>query len=452
MRTPIATVACALLICSSYSLAADQKPTSFASLPLGAQASIKAALKRDAPIGNFVLTASDQQDYNSFGISVAIDGDTVVVGANWAPYSDTGFGPGAAYVFVKPATGWKNMTQTAKLTASDGQNGDSFGYSVSISNNTILVGAFNASIGGSQSQGGAYVFVEPPGGWTNTTETAKLTASDGGAFAYFGAAAAISGNTVVVGAQYSSGDNPGPGKAYVFVEPVGGWTDMTQTAELTASNGEPYDDFGYAVSLGPDAVVVGGGRCGLCTGTAYVFVEPTSGWVNTTETARLTPSDGPQAAGSFGQSVSLSGNTIAIGDPDHNPEQSGAVYVFVEPNGGWVDMTQTAELTVEKVKVACVGNAVSTNASVIIAGADCTQGHTGIAYVFVEPMNGWHNTSQFALRLSVPFTYQQDYFGGSMSISGTTGIVGAYRAPASKPCRNGTCIAGPGEAFLFTER
>ena len=102
-------------------------------------------------------------------------------------------------MFTEPGSGWANMTQTAKLTASDGAAGDYFGYSVSISGNTVVVGA-SATVGTNSYQGAAYVFTEPGSGWANMTQTAKLTASDGAAGDDFGNSVSISGNTVVVGA------------------------------------------------------------------------------------------------------------------------------------------------------------------------------------------------------------------------------------------------------------
>ena len=163
-------------------------------------------------------------------------------------------GIGAAYVFIKPPRGWANMTQTAELTASDAQIYDCFGCSVAISGNTVVVGASGAAIGGNTAQGAAYVFVEPPTGWTNMTETAKLTASDGASDAQFGTSVAMSGNTLVVGAPATSLMQ---GNAYVFVEPQSGWTDMTQTAELVPSDGFDNDNFGTSVSISGDTVVVG---------------------------------------------------------------------------------------------------------------------------------------------------------------------------------------------------
>src|SRR5439155_11469796 len=104
------------------------------------------------------------------------------------------------YVFVKPGTGWATTTETAKLTASDGIANDKFGNAVAVSGDTIVVGAN----GKNNSAGAAYVFVKPGTGWANATQTAKLTASGGAASDEFAYSAAVSGYTVVVGGRYGS--------------------------------------------------------------------------------------------------------------------------------------------------------------------------------------------------------------------------------------------------------
>jgi hypothetical protein len=446
---PLGVFVCYVFMCT-LALAADQKsPTKLSDLPAEAQQAISAALARKAGgIQDFTLTASDGANGDAFGVSVAIDGNTVVVGSIYGDQSE-----GVAYVFIKPTSGWTGMTQTAELTASDAQPEDFFGGSVAISGNTIVVGARGATVNGNAYQGAAYVFVMPAKGWTNTTQTAKLTASDGASGANFGLAASINGNTVAVGAPFNDGD--GPGTAYLFVMPSSGWTDMTQTAELTASDGADYDDFGGSVSVGGNVVLVGAYEdscsCNAGPGSAYIFAEPASGWSGKmTETAKLTASDGA-ISDTFGSSVSISGNTAVVGAENHT-DGKGAVYVFVEPTDGWVNMTQTAELTDNDSRQSCFGNSVSIAGDVILTGAQCSNGFTGAAYVFVKPAHGWQNSSQSTLRLSIPFTHETDLFGCSAAISGTTGVVGACRAPASLPCKGGECQAGPGEAFVFTEK
>jgi hypothetical protein len=155
------------------------------------------------------LTASDGAAEDRFGRSVAISGDTVVVGAHGD--DDNGTNSGSAYVFVKSGN-WSDMTETAKLTASDGAASDLFGLSVAISGDTVVVGAYDDDFG--DKSGSAYVFVKSSH-WSDMTETAKLTSSDGAENDKFGRTVAISGDTVVVGAPTANGQSK-TGSAYVF--------------------------------------------------------------------------------------------------------------------------------------------------------------------------------------------------------------------------------------------
>jgi len=173
---------------------------------------------------------------------------------------------------------WK---QLAELTASDGQAGDRLGYSVSKSDNTVVIGAPDATIGSNAKQGAAYVFVEGTNGWSNMTQTAKLTASDGQAGDRFGISAYVCHNVVVVGMEPTSRGS----KAYVFVEPAEGWKDMTETAQLTASESLPGDHFGSAVSVSLNTIVVGDFKTpNSSCGAAYVYSRPVGGWKDMTET------------------------------------------------------------------------------------------------------------------------------------------------------------------------
>ena len=240
------------------------------------------------------LTASDGGEFDLFGGSVAISGDTVVVGA---PNNDPGetFDQGSAYVFVKPGGGWVNGTQTAKLTSSDGAESDLLGSSVAVSGDTAVIAAPGDDVGAQDDQGSAYVYVKPGGGWGNATQTAKLTGSGGQPFDAFGTSVAISGDTIVSRAQYGDTIAADRGAAYVFVKPGGGWVNGTQTAKLSASDGADFDQFGESVSLSGDTAVVGarnGDGTNADQGAAYVFVKPGGGWVNGTQTAKLTASDG----------------------------------------------------------------------------------------------------------------------------------------------------------------
>jgi hypothetical protein len=226
------------------------------------------------------LTSSDGAAGDEFADDVAVSGNTVVAGAG-SHKVGTSASQGAAYVFVEPPSGWPaNDTQTAELTASDGAAGDELGYgwqAVAIYGNTVVAGAASRKVGGA-----AYVFVEPAGGWpANDTQTAELVASDGGGG--LGYAVAVWGNTVVAGAlNHQVGANAGQGAAYVFVMPPGGWASapgpLTQTSELTASDGAASDAFGISVGVSGDAVIAGAPShqvgANAKQGAAYVLTRP----------------------------------------------------------------------------------------------------------------------------------------------------------------------------------
>jgi hypothetical protein len=273
------------------------------------------------------------------GWSVAISGTTIVAGA---PYDATNPSFGEAYVFVMPPGGWVSGTQVAELSASDpsNPNGDEyFGWSVGVSGATIVVGAWHqAAPGGVNASGEAYVFTMPPGGWANATQTAKLTASDPGGSDEFGWSVAASGSTVVVGApNHEVGSKPGQGAAYVFVMPTAGpWVNAMQTAELSASDGQAGDELGYSVAASGNTIVAGARarqvEAHVSQGAAYAWTEPSGGWVTTSATsAELTAGDG-STDDSLGESVAISGTTIAAGAPRHyassSTEDHGAAYVF----------------------------------------------------------------------------------------------------------------------------
>jgi hypothetical protein len=260
-----------------------------------------------------ILTASDRHD-GCFGCAVWVDGDTVVAGAlRQNQYV------GAAYVYVKPSGGWKNMTETAKLTASDGAAGDDFGLSVAVSGDTVVVGAPQVSTG----DGKGYVFVKPPGGWTNMTQTAELTPSNGGFQLNFGLAAAVDGDTVLI-------SEPPGDAAYVFVKPKTGWTDMHETAELTDPNASYW--FGGSLALEDDLAVVGDDNAGQ-GGVAFLYVRPKSGWKTTTQSDGLVTGSDARYNTALGVSVGMSGKTIVAGAVGAGVgyAHQGAAYVFTLP-------------------------------------------------------------------------------------------------------------------------
>jgi FG-GAP repeat/Prealbumin-like fold domain len=248
-------------------------------------------LRIDPFVQNGKLTASDGGAYDNFGASVAISGDTIVAGALDAEAGGRQ-DVGAAYVFVKPASGWANATERAKLTSAHPRPGG-FGSTVAISGDTIVVGA-QAETASTPEQGVVYVFVKPAGGWTSGTQTAKLTASDGASGDFFGDSVAISGDTLVAGApQKNVSGHDQQGAAYVFVKPPAGWTTGTERAKLTASEGVAYDDLSGSVATSGDTIVAGAivaDVSGLDQGAAYVFQQVPAA---ITVTKHLVPASDP---------------------------------------------------------------------------------------------------------------------------------------------------------------
>jgi hypothetical protein len=292
-----------------------------------------------------ILTPSDGITSENFGCSVGMSGDNVVIGA-WGD-NDNGTNSGSSYVFTKPITGWINMTQTAKIKPSDGYIYHRFGNSVSISGDNIVVGSIYDDDNGSNS-GSVYVYTKPLSGWANMTQSAKIKPSDGATDDNFGNSLSISGDNIIIGAMNDDDNGLSSGSAYVFVKPISGWTNMTQTAKILPSDGASYDNFGNSVCISGDNVVIGSYNDddnGINSGSAYIYSKPVSGWMNMNQTAKILPSDGADSS-NFGISVSISGDNIVIGsyNNDDNGNNSGSAYVYSKSVSGWMNITQSDKI------------------------------------------------------------------------------------------------------------
>lgn len=361
------------------------------------------------------LTASDSADDGRFGNAVAISGDTVVIGA---PFDDDDHG--ATYIYIKPSGGWADANAgTAKLTASDGWAMDTLGFAVAADGDVVIAGAPGDNDAGTAS-GSGYVFVKPNDGWTDAIETAKLTASDGAGYDEFGCAVSIKGETIVIGAPY---DDEAKGAAYVFIKPSGSWANAVETAKLTSYNSSAGDEFGHAVSISNDTVVVGAPEHNDL-GAAYVFAKPDSAsWVDTHHhTAKLIASEGVEGD-RFGWAVGISNGTLVAGAQP--PDGWGLAYLFSKPNGEWSDAVETARLLQNG---NAFGGAVTASGDTIVVGMpfDNNQGSSsGSAYIFVKPSGGWSSATETA-KLTASDGEAGDYFGYSVAISGDTIVIGAY--------------------------
>ena len=314
------------------------------------------------------LTASDGAPSDIFGYSLALSGDTALIGA--PVDDDNGIGSGSAYVFTRSGGVW---TEQSKLTASDGAAQDTFAYSLALDGDTALIGAWGDDQNDPASSGSAYVFIRSAGVWI---EQAKLTASDrldGASSSMFGRSVALDGDTALIAggwdnwiyvftrdagvwteqAKFTANDyvqaffgepvaldgdtaliaaplddySGWPvvvygGSAYVFQRSAGAWT---QQVILTASDAASDAQFGQSLALDGDTALIGA-IYGSSSGSAYVFTRSGEVW---TQQAKLTGSDGA-AFDYFGSSSALDGDTALIGAPgdDDNGSGSGSVYIF----------------------------------------------------------------------------------------------------------------------------
>ncbi|HQZ81738.1 MAG TPA: FG-GAP repeat protein [Pyrinomonadaceae bacterium] len=384
--------------------------------------------------------ASDGAGADHLGSSVAISGDTAVVGA---PGDDAGANSdqGSAYVFVRSGAGW---AEQAHLFATGGASGDNFGASVAIYRDTVIVGADKHDPGGNADQGSAYVFTRSGTTWTQQSE---LNASDGAAGDAFGFSVSIDGNTAIVGAhQHTVGGNANQGSAYVFVRSGTAWS---QQAQFTASDGASGDHFGTSVAISGNTVIVGANLddvgANADQGSAYVFVFSGS-W---TEQARLTASDG--AGGDhFGTSVAISGETVIVGaeadDVAANADQ-GSAYVFTRAGSAW---SEQAHLTASDgagsdnfgVSVAISGDTAVVGSYFDGVGANTAQGS---AYVFIRATGTWTQQSH----LTATGGTANDDFGNSVAISGDKIVAGAPLSDVSASIPLAPQAADQGAAFFF---
>jgi hypothetical protein len=438
----------------------------------------------DPVVQQAYLKASNTDEGDFFGRCVAIDGDTIVVGAMHEDSSATGVdgnqtddsaeNAGAAYVFVRSGGSW---SQQAYLKASNTNASDFFGEAVAISGNTIIVGAWtedsNATgVDGDQSNnaapqsGAAYVFERSDTTWT---QQAYLKASNTLNSGAFGSSVAISGDSIVVGAwaESSAADGvngnqadssaPASGAAYVFVRMGNAWS---QQAYLKASNSDAGDFFGYSVAIAVDTIIVGAWReasnaigvegdqannSAADAGAAYVFVR--SGAATWSQQAYLKASN-TDAQDHFGGSVSISGETAVVGaeqessnatgvdgiQSDNAAWHAGAAYIFERSGATW---TQQAYLKASNAEANDrFGGSVDVSGGTVVVGAiyedssaegidgdqaDNGETDSGAAYVFVRSGTTWWQRAY----LKSSNANAGDWFGIPVAVSSDTVVVGA---------------------------
>jgi hypothetical protein len=364
------------------------------------------------------LTGSDSVLGSQFGYSVAVssDGNTIVVGAY--SYYD-GSEKDAAYVFVKPSTGWANATETAELTPSDDEPGNPFGISVAISGDTIFVGSKVSTLvtDFTYTYGAVYVYTEPSTGWANMTETAKLTVNPS-CDCSIGELIAAGGNSLVSSAVSASTGYPAG--MFVWNKPTAGWSKEAAAASLVMSDNNVAIE-SVAMSTTGNTIALGSGSI------VYVYAKPSGGWSGKAinQTAELITSDGNPGDG-LGSDVALTDTTVAAGAPGRNDDQ-GAIYVYEKPSGGWGNAEENAQLS--SADGPYLGWSVGIVGNTIVAGspfANVNGNYQGGAiFLYNKPANGWKTTSQYAQELSASDGNEGAELGSTLAFGGTTIVAGA---------------------------
>ena len=362
---------------------------------------------------------------DDLGEAVAIDGDTVVVGDG--SEDENGTNAGAAYVFVRSGGSW---SEQQKLLADDGAGGDSFGASVDVDGDTIVVGAPRKDV----DDGAVYVFGRSGGTWT---QREKLSLFMGRTL--FGRGVAVDGDTIVAGAPVQEVTPSGieQGAAHVYVRSGGSWS---KQAELTLAAPSDDERFGNDVALDGDTALIGarGERFDSSnTGEAHVFTRSGSTWAK----QQTLIGDDLQTQDNFGWSVDLDEETALVGSRPTSESRAGAGYVFTRSGSSW---TQEAHLLANDNQDGDrFGDAVTVDGDVAIVGArteDENGAEAGAAYVFVRDGSTWSEQQ----KLLAADGERQDNFGTSADLDGDTAVIGAYPTHSGAEDAEG--------AYVFVDR
>ncbi len=370
------------------------------------------------------LVPDDIDVGDNVGFSVDIDGDTAVVGSAYDGPNKTG----AAYVFVRDGDGW---TQQAKLQASDGEEDDRFGNGVAIDGDTIVVGTPGKYP--IDRPGTAYVFVREGTTWT---EQDQLIPSGGEIGDFFGVIVDVDGDTAVVSSPFDSTEGTYAGAAYAFVRSGTTWTEEVNFADLV-DNGE-FDFLGGAVAVDGDTALVGADGDENYTGAVYAFVRSGTTW--TLQDTLM--ADDASELDSFGRQLDLDGDVALIGAPSaYDPDGSGAAYIFRRNGEIW---QQEQKLTPSDssggdgfgFEVAIDDGIALVSAGLFGPGGSAPD--ESFTYRFDMVDDEFVETNKFTAR----DTEMGDFFGFGSAISGTTAIIGSFRADTLN-------LEDSGAAYIF---
>jgi hypothetical protein len=371
-----------------------------------------------------------------FGNAVAINGGTMVVGARFD--GTTASQAGAAYVYVLSGGTW---TQQAVLLAPDGALGDKFGYSVAVSDNTIVVGSYNDDTTFSNG-GSAYVFIRTGTTWTFQQ---KLTPSDGTADDEFGNAVGITGEVIVVGSHFADlPSNSQAGSAFIYRRSGTVWSE-TQKLLPVSTGGSVLlgDHFGESVAISSMIAVgaAGDDNPETSAGAVYVYAESGGSFVQQQKIILASGTNGDR----FGCAVAIEGNTLVGGAREDAPfagqTSRGSAQVFEFNGATWVSQGQL--LASDGLSFDRFGWSVAVSNNVVAVGAredDTAVGpDAGSAYVYKRSGTTW--TEQQKLAPTDPFN--GDRLGSGVALSFGNLVVGAAEKALTSP-------NGQGAAYYFT--
>ncbi len=393
--------------------------------------------------------APDAAAGDHFGIAVAQGGAYALVGA------DQGDGAvadaGAAYVLGRNQGGSGAWGGVAKLTASDGAAGDQFGSAVALDGDLATGGQF-AVIGApgndgvASNAGAAYIFGASQGGTNNFGLVKKLVAPDGAADDQFGYAVAISGDVVLVSALGDDDKGTDAGAVYVFGQNQGATNNWGLIVKLTASDGAANAAFGRSVAISADTAIVGasgGSSLSGTTGAAYVFGRNQGGSNTWGQVAKIVGDDST-SGDLFGVSVAVSADVAlvgALGDADAGLF-SGAAYVFGRNTGGTDAWGQIKKLTASDADTDHhFGRSVALSGDVGMVGT-YIPGGDGEAYLFGKDAGGADNWGQ-TKQLHAAAADFGNFFGQSVAVGTDVSIVGA-------PEDDDGANSAAGAAYLFS--
>lgn len=387
----------------------------------GALAGVTSAPAPDQP-ADFVeaaqLLAPDGKAGDHFGIAVDVDGDTMVVGTTYFSYLGNPTEPDAAYVFVRDGGAWAFQ---AKLTASDGTAGDRFGGAVAIDGDTILVGAYFADVGGNEDQGAAYIFTRSGETWS---EQGKLLAGDGALADQFGWSVALSGDTALVGVDRRPvGGQLRQGAAYIFTRSGDSWSQQTRLAAGDGANGDQFG-YGVALSGGTAIVGARGATVdgNMIQGAAYVFTYEGAAW---NEQGKLTASDGDVGDSfgdsvAFDGTTAIVGAPFATVDGAFG---RGAAYLFTGGGAAWSEQVKLSAS--DHTNDGQFGEAVAVDGDTVLVGTPLADVNgvvnQGAAYVFMGSGSNWTEHA----KLSAADGAAEDRFGASVALDQNSALVGA---------------------------